>query len=254
MPPTLSLVIPAYNEALTLPATLASAWSYFSAQSYSFELIVVDDGSDDATLAIARSFASNHPGARTLAISHGGKAVALRVGLSAATGDLVAFTDADLATPLEYLATFRAAIASGCDVVIGSREGKGARRIGEPLYRHVMGRVFNGLVRLVVLPGIHDTQCGFKLFRRSALDAVLDGARLYAEPSGTVSGARVTAFDVEMLVVAKRRGCRICPLPVVWTYGVRSKVNPARDTWHNLFDVLRVKLNDLRGRYDRRSC
>ncbi len=249
--PSLSLVIPAYNESAVIHGTLTDAWSYLSRESYDFELILVDDGSNDPTRAIAKAFAATHDRVSVVSIPHGGKAAALRAGMSMATGDLIAFTDADLATPLHYLATFRAAIGNGAGVVIGSREGAGARRIGEPLYRHVMGRAFNMLVRLLVLPGVQDTQCGFKLFTRSALDAVLDGARLYATAGERVTGARVTAFDVELLVVVRRRGFPIHSVPVVWTYGPRSKVNPVRDTWFNLRDVVRIKLNDLSGQYDR---
>ncbi|MGH2557794.1 MAG: glycosyltransferase [Thermomicrobiales bacterium] len=252
-PPSLSLVIPAYNESSHLHATLMAAWSYLVSEPYDFELIVVDDGSDDTTRPIAESFAAAYDPVSVISIPHGGKAAALRAGMSVANGDLIAFTDADLATPLHYFNTFRAAVKSGAGVVIGSREGAGARRIGEPYYRHVMGRAFNVLVRQLVLPGIQDTQCGFKLFTRSALDAVLDGTRLYATAGATVTGARVTAFDVELLVVARRRGFAVQSIPVVWTYGKQSKVNPARDTWHNLRDVIRIKFNDLRGYYDPNS-
>jgi hypothetical protein len=168
--------------------------------------------------------------------------------MEAATRDQVAFSDADLATPLHYLTDLRAALDASCDVAIGSREGIGASRIGEPIYRHVMGRVFNWFVRLTLLPGIQDTQCGFKLFRRGALTDILQRARLYAEADPIV-GPRVTAFDVELLVVARHRGYRLCAIPVVWVYGTRSKVQPARDTWHNVRDVLQIRLSVWRGRY-----
>jgi hypothetical protein len=112
-----------------------------------------------------------------------------------------------------------------------------------------MGRAFNLLVRLLVLPGIQDTQCGFKLFTRQAADRIMSRARLYADPTSSVSGPRVTAFDVELLVVARRQGLKVCVHPVVWTYGEQSKVNPLRDTWINLLDVLHVRWNDSRGRY-----
>ena len=247
--PSLSLVIPAYNEADHIEATLGSALVFLAAQPYDSELILVDDGSDDATVAIARQVVANHPTARVLTIPHGGKAAALRAGMDVARRDQIAFSDADLATPLSYLNALRAAVAGGCEVAIGSREGVGARRVGEPAYRHVMGRVFNLLVRLLLLPGIQDTQCGFKLFRREAAVEILRRARLYAEPGASVVGPRVTAFDVELLVVARRRGYRICLVPVVWTYGNESKVRPARDTWQNVRDVLRVRINAWRGHY-----
>jgi dolichyl-phosphate beta-glucosyltransferase len=248
--PSLSLVIPAYNEAARIRQTLETAWDYLTHQPFVTELLLVDDGSPDQTGAIASAFAGDHPGVRVLTIAHGGKAAALRAGLASATGAVIAFSDADLATPLHYLEDFRRAIVGGDDVVIGSREGQGAVRIDEPVYRHWMGRVFNLIVRLLLLPEIQDTQCGFKMFRREAALAVLTRARLYRDVGSTLRGPRVTAFDVELLVVARRLGYRIRTVPVAWTYGSQSKVNPVRDTLNNLADVLRVKWNDVRGRYD----
>ncbi len=247
--PELSLVIPAFNEEDRLADTLSAVSSYVTSQNLTIEVILVDDGSTDSTAAIAHRAAHQVPWLQVLTILHRGKAAALRAGMLSARGALVAFSDADLATPLGFLEDLRRAVANGCDVAIGSREGLGARRVGEPHYRHVMGRGFNWLVRILVLPGIQDTQCGFKLFRREVAAKVLERSRLYADPSETISGPRVTAFDVEILVVARRLGYRICPIPVVWTYGDHSKVNPARDTWHNLMDVLRVRINDWRGYY-----
>jgi glycosyltransferase involved in cell wall biosynthesis len=244
----LSLVIPAYNEERRLPTTLASAWAYLRAKGEAFELLLVDDGSSDATATIAESFAADHDGVRVLSIPHAGKAAAVRAGLLAATGDYVAFTDADLATPLSYLDQFIQFAAESTDVVIGSREGAGARRIGEPWYRHLMGRVFNRAVQLLVLPGIEDTQCGFKLFRSEAAEAVLARALLYRDAQ-TVAGPRVTAFDVELLVIARALGLKVVTVPVVWTYGSQSKVNPVRDTLYNARDIARVRLNLTLGRY-----
>lgn len=247
--PQLSLVIPAFNEEHRLAETLAAVTSFVEARGSAMEVILVDDGSTDRTADVADRFAAGQPWLQVLTIPHRGKAAALRAGMQAARGDLIAFSDADLATPLRFLDDLRRAINGGCDVAIGSREGAGARRVGEPHYRHVMGRAFNWLVRMLVLPGIQDTQCGFKLFRGEVVTQVLKRSRLYADPGETISGPRVTAFDVEMLVVARRLGYRICAVPVVWTYGEQSKVHPARDTWHNLTDVLRVRINDWRGYY-----
>jgi glycosyltransferase involved in cell wall biosynthesis len=248
--PSLSLVIPAFNEAIRIASTLETALAYLAEQPYRSELILVDDGSTDGTTAIARRLLDGQANARLLSIRHGGKAAALRAGMLAATNDQIAFCDADLATPLVYLEELRAALANGDDIAIGSREGVGARRVGEPLYRHLMGRVFNLLVRILLLPEFQDTQCGFKLFRRQAAREILQRARLYAEPGTTVAGARVTAFDVELLVIARQLGYRIRVAPVVWTYGSRGKVHPIRDTWFNLRDVLLVRLNAWRGHYD----
>ncbi len=247
--PSLSLIVPAYNEAARIGSTVAEAVAYLASQRYRSELIVVDDGSVDGTAEIAQQVLAAHPTARVLSIPHGGKAAALRAGMLTATMEQIAFTDADLATPLSYLAQLRAAAERGCAVAIGSREGVGARRVGEPVYRHLMGRVFNRLVQLLLLPGINDTQCGFKLFRREAARQILRRARLYAEPGAAIAGPRVTAFDVELLTIARLSGYRVCSIPVIWSYGEGSKVRPARDTWHNVRDVLDVWISARRGRY-----
>ena len=246
--PSLSLVIPAYTEAPGIEATISAAVRFLAEQPYDSELIVVDDGSTDQTAAIAASALAGLPNGRLLTIPHAGKAAALRAGFRAATRDQVAFSDADLATPLSYLNQLRDALSEGCDIAIGSREGVGARRFGEPVYRHLMGRGFNLLVRALLLPDIHDTQCGFKLFRRETINAILDRSLLYRS-AGSIAGPRVTAFDVELLVVARALGCRIGQIPVAWTYGRQSKVQPVRDTWYNLHDVLQVRYNRWRGRY-----
>jgi glycosyltransferase involved in cell wall biosynthesis len=247
--PSLSLIIPAYNEATRIAGTIRKAVAWLSGQSFDTELIVVDDGSDDATADLADRALLQLERGRVVRIPHGGKAAAVRAGMLAATCEQVAFSDADLATPLPYLTALRAALAGGCDIAIGSREGAGARRLGEPTYRHLMGRVFNGLVRLLLVPGVHDTQCGFKLFRAEVARDLLLRSRLYREGSQVISGPRVTAFDVELLTIARLNGYRICPIPVVWSYGEGSKVRPARDTWHNVRDVLQVWIAAKRGRY-----
>jgi glycosyltransferase involved in cell wall biosynthesis len=247
--PSLSLVIPAYNESARIEATAREAAAWLAAQPFPSQLIVVDDGSEDDTAVIAERVLAENATARVLRIPHGGKAAAVRAGMGEATGDQIAFCDADLATPLVFLSELRAAVARGCDIAIGSREGREARRIGEPFYRHLMGRVFNGLVRIMLLPGVEDTQCGFKLFRRDVAGDLLRSSLLYREVGSQVSGPRVTAFDVELLAIARLRGYRVCSVPVVWTYGAGSKVRPARDTWYNVHDVLNVWIGVKRGRY-----
>lgn len=247
--PSLTLVIPAYNEAGRIDDTVREAVAWSRAQSFPVELLIVDDGSEDETARIAEGALAAYPAGRVLHVEHGGKAAAVRAGMRAATSEQIAFSDADLATPLPYLLDLRAALAAGADIAIGSREGTGARRIGEPIYRHVMGRIFNRMVRILLLPGVHDTQCGFKLFRRDVALELLCRSRLYRNPSQFIAGPRVTAFDVELLTIARLRGYRIQSVPVVWRYGVGSKVRPARDTWHNVRDVLQVWVAAKRGKY-----
>jgi dolichyl-phosphate beta-glucosyltransferase len=247
--PRVSLIIPAFNEQVRIAGSLEESHGYLAGQPYDFELILSDDGSTDETRAIGECFRESHQNVTVLSIPHGGKAAAIRAGMRAARGEIVIFTDADLATPISYVADFIAAIEQGADVVIGSREGAGANRVGEPFYRHFMGRAFNRLVQTLMLPGIDDTQCGFKAFTRFASQEITRRARLYADQE-TIASARVTAFDVEMLVIARKLGLKIAEIPVIWTYGAQSKVNPLTDTLTNLRDIATIKLNAVRHAYD----
>jgi glycosyltransferase involved in cell wall biosynthesis len=243
-PPYLSIVIPAYNEERRLPGTLAAISAYLAAQSFSSEVIVVDDGSSDATVAVA-----SRPDVRVLSLDHRGKGFAVRAGALAATGEHILLCDADLAVPIEEWIKVEAFFAAGYDIVIGSREGIGATREGEPWYRHVMGRVFNTIIRVVALRGINDTQCGFKALRRSVAHDLFRRVRIYGDDAPVVTGAAVTAYDVELLFLAQKLGYRIAEVPVLWHYGIETKVSPLHDSLRNLRDVLTVRLNDLRGRY-----
>ncbi|MDI3341331.1 MAG: glycosyltransferase family 2 protein [Sphaerobacter sp.] len=245
----LSIVVPAYNEARRLPGSLAAALAYLAVQPYAWELIVADDGSEDATPEIAAAAAASDSRVRHLRLPHRGKAAAVHAGVSAARGDIVIFTDADLSTPIEYVEDVRRLIRSGWDVVIGTREGKGARRIGEPAYRHVMGRLYNYAVQLLVVPGITDTQCGFKGFSMAAAREIFGSAWLYRDGARPVRGPLVTGFDVELLFLARKRGYRVAELPVTWRHVDGSKVRPGIDSLLMLRDVVRVRWNDLRGRY-----
>jgi glycosyltransferase involved in cell wall biosynthesis len=245
-PTAISIVIPVFNEAHRIGRTLDEVWRYF--RDRDAEVLIVDDGSTDSTVEIVRAFARDHTGVRVLAEKHRGKAATVLAGLQVARGTLVGFMDADLATPLETWEQCERAITNGAGVAIASREGIGSVRVAEPWYRHVMGRVFNGLVRMLLLPGIHDTQCGFKVFSRTALDDILPRQRLYHD-AREVRSARVTAFDVELLYIARKQGQDIAVIPITWQYGDHSKVNPLTDTIQNVIDVLKVKWNDLRGRY-----
>lgn len=246
-----SIVVPAFNEACRLPRTLAAATAFLGTQPYAWELIVADDGSEDATPEIAAAAAAADPRVRHLRLAHRGKAAAVHAGIRAARGEIVIFTDADLSTPIEYVADVRRLIQAGWDVVIGTREGAGARRIGEPAYRHVMGRLYNYLVQLLAVPGIKDTQCGFKGFSGAAAREVFGSAWLYRNGAAPVRGPLVTGFDVELLFLARKRGFRVAELPVTWRHVGGSKVRPGVDSLVMLRDVLRVRWNDLRGRYGR---
>lgn len=246
--PDVSIVIPVYNESDRITATLEELARFLETAPFHAEIIIADDGSNDDSLQMISEHAEHFAILRVLELPHGGKARAVLAGLAAAEGDIIGFMDADLATPLRTLIEAVERLARGDDVVIGSREGAGSQRIGEPSYRHVMGRVFNTVVRLSLLPDIDDTQCGFKFMTRDARDRILPLVQLYASDE-TVTQPRVTAFDVELLYIARRLGLTIGVIPVTWAYGTNSKVNPVRDTLQNLRDVLQVWLNGKRGRY-----
>jgi len=247
-PFAVSIVVPVFNEEARVAQTLTEIASYFDDRAIPAQIIVADDGSSDDTVTIAREFAASHANVCVLNLPHGGKARAVLGGLAHASAPIAGFTDVDLATPLATYERCAEALTNGYDVAIASREGEQAQRVGEPTYRHVMGRVFNGLVRLLLLPGIDDTQCGFKFFSREALDDILTRSRLYRSDE-VIERPRVTAFDVEILYIARAHGHRIAVIPVTWFYGQQSKVNPLLDTIQNFRDVLRVRWNGWLGRY-----
>ena len=245
----LSVIIPAYNEARRLPFTLQRVLEFLKQQPWTWELIVVDDGSDDATAEQAEQQLANEPHARVIRNPHRGKGYAVRTGMLAGQGRYVLFSDADLAVPFSEWPKLEHYLQQGCDVVIASREGVGAQRIAEPAFRHVMGRVFNMIVRLFAVGQFQDTQCGFKVFTHEAAHDLFQAMRLYDDSTVAPRGAAVTAFDVEILFLALRRGYVIEEVPVTWHYGEETKVNTLRDSWRNFRDVFKVRMNALTGRY-----
>ncbi len=251
----LSVVIPTYNEERRLPPTLEEITGYLRRAPYSSEIIIADDGSADRTVEIAEDYRALTPtedGKLTIRIlrnKHHGKGYQVRAGVLAATGRYVLFTDADGATPIDEWEKLYPHLEAGIPVVIGSREGLGARRIGEPWHRHLMGRVFNTLVRGVALGGIQDTQCGFKAFHHDAAQRIFRALRLYGDDAKEVRGPAVTAFDVEVLFLARKWGYQICEVPVTWRYKEGTNVDPINDARRMASDVLRVRWNALRGRY-----
>ena len=259
--PYLTVVIPAYNEAHRLAHTLEQVADYLQSRDYQSELLVVDDGSSDETATIAERFcAERHLDSDTVRMNvirndHRGKAFTVRTGMLAARGKYVLFSDADLSTPISAVEQLlpwaeRGGVKHGkYQVVIGSREGLGAKRYDEPAYRHLMGRVFNLAVRLIAIRHIQDTQCGFKLFTRAAAQDVFQRMKLYGANAAVVKGAMVTGFDVEALYIAQKCGYQIREVPVEWTHYEGSKVNPIKDSFRNFTDILRVRLNDLQGKY-----
>ncbi|MDO8530620.1 MAG: glycosyltransferase family 2 protein [Dehalococcoidia bacterium] len=236
----LSVVIPAYNEERRIGATLLDVAQYLERQPYSSETLVVDDGSLDGTAGVVEQCAREHPHVRLLRAPHRGKGHAVKTGMLAATGEHRFLCDADLSMPIQELGKFLPPRLTDYDIAIGSREASGARRIGEPLSRHLAGRVFNLFVRMAAVPGIQDTQCGFKCFRAEAAQSLFPLQRLPG-----------FAFDVEVLFLARRAGLRVVEVPIEWRYRAESKVSPLRHALGMARDVLRVRWSAWRGAYGR---
>ncbi len=247
--PFLSVVIPAYNEERRLPQTLQTVVDYLKKQSYNSEVLVVDDGSSDQTAQVVESFCTTHKIVRLIRNDHRGKGYAVRTGMLTARGHIVLFSDADLSTPIEEVEDLLPWFERGYGIVIGSREGTGAKRIKEPFYRHLMGRVFNSAVRLITVHGIEDTQCGFKAFSSDVAREVFSRMKLYGENAQRITGSMVTGFDVEVLFIGQKSGIKIKEVPVEWRYGRESKVSPLKDSWRLFWDMLMVRWNDLQGKY-----
>jgi dolichyl-phosphate beta-glucosyltransferase len=239
--PFLSIVIPAYNEAQRLPGSLQIIATFLREIGWDdrTEVIVVDDGSGDHTVASVQPLKDDWPQLTVLAMPHRGKGAAIKTGVAYATGEYVFFCDADLAMPINEIVKFLPPQGPDCQIVIGSREITGARRYNEPAYRHLMGRVFNWLVRLLVLSGIQDTQCGFKCLRRAV------ASTLCAEQTLTGMG-----FDVELLALAKMHGFTIAEIPIHWYHERNSRVRPLRDALNMAREVfvVRRRMKTLRRR------
>ena len=241
--PRVSIVIPAYNEAARLPENLARLHEFLDQRGLTHEVIVVDDGSGDDTADLVASLSADWPALVLVRESHRGKGGAIRTGVLAARGALVMLADADFSMPVVELERFDPEVLGSFDIAIGSREASGSRRIGEPAYRHAMGRVFNRLVQWLLLPGIQDTQCGFKCMRREIAQELC--------ACQTLEGL---AFDCELLVLARHRGYTIREIPITWQYVSGSKVRPLLDTCSMFADVIRVRLKAARGDYNKEAA
>ena len=240
--PFLSIVIPAHNEQRRLPATVERIFAFLQSQPYAAEVLVVENGSTDETFATAQSLTRRFGGLRVLREPRRGKGLAVRRGMLEARGAYRFLCDADLSMPIEMVARFLPPLLTDTDVAIATREGPGAEVIGEPPCRRAIGRAFNLLVRLLLLPGLRDTQCGFKCFRAVAAEDIF--------PRQSRTGM---AFDAEALYIARRRRYRVRQVPIRWYFDPDSRVRMLRDSLQMAKDLLWIRLRALRGRYDEGS-
>ena len=225
----ISVVVPAYNEERRLPPTLIEMIDYFDARKLNYELIVVDDGSLDRTSEIVHRFERIRPQVRLIRIpDNHGKGHAVRCGILNARGDLILFADADGATPIAELERLEVAIAAGADMAIGSRaKASTTTKIATLLHRRVLGRIFNAVVNFVVVPGIEDTQCGFKLFRAPVAKKLFQ-----------IQKSDGFSFDVEIIHIAQKLGLKLAEVPINWTNIPGSKVNLVTDSLRMLRDTV----------------
>lgn len=236
--PLLSLVIPAYNEENRLPDSLAQVRDFVRAQPYTSEVLVIENGSTDRTYPVAEAFCRSEVGFAVQRAAGRGKGLAVRQGMLAARGDFRMMLDADLSMPVTEVSRFLPPLQAGAPVVIGSREAPGAVRYDEPEHRHIGGRAINAMIRLLALPGLHDTQCGFKGFRAEAAEALFRRQ--------TITG---WAFDVEILYLARLLNYPILELAIPWYYSPQSHVRPLHDALAMFKDILTIRNNHRLGRY-----
>jgi glycosyltransferase involved in cell wall biosynthesis len=240
--PQYSIVIPAYNEAARIGATLRAVVACIRQRGWRAEVVVVDDGSRDQTAAIVRAFAAQAPEVRMLQNpGNRGKGYSVRNGLLHSFGEIVMFTDADLSAPIEEAEGLFAAIAGGADIAIGSRWLERARQtIRQPLYRQFFGRCFNAVTRLVMGLPYADTQCGFKAFKRATSQTIFQ-----------LQTIERWGFDPEILFIAIKRGYRIAEVPVSWAHDERTRISYLKDGLRMLQDIAIVRWNALLGRYSK---
>ena len=239
-PPFLSIIIPAYNEVHRLPTTLSQVCSFLDMQPYSSEIIVVENGSQDHTLEVAIEFAKRHPRLHVIQENKRGKGIAVKRGMLVARGEYRFMCDADLSMPVAEINRFLPPNLTGYDIAIASREAQGAVRYNEPAYRHLVGRLFNTMIRLIALPGLNDTQCGFKCFRAPVAEDLFHRQTLIG-----------WSFDVEVLYIARKRGYEIIELPIPWHFNSDSHVSVLGDSLRMAIDLLSIRLKNIQGLYER---
>ena len=234
----LSLILPAYNEEKRLDECMAKVAGYLASRNDPIEVILVENGSSDRTYEMACGYAERYPWLKVLQEKKPGKGNAVRRGMLEARGKYRMFADVDFSMPVSEVDHFIPPTLSGYQVAIGSREVKGAVRYNEPPRRHFTGRVFNLIVRILAVPGIHDTQCGFKCFSAEAAEKLFRLQRIDG-----------WAFDAEVLFIAQHLGYQIIEVPVQWYYDGNSKINVIRDSFKMFRELLQIRKNYRAGLY-----
>jgi dolichyl-phosphate beta-glucosyltransferase len=236
--PLLSIVIPAHNEEHRLPPSLEKIDSFLSTQPYEAEVIIVENGSHDRTVAVAESFAKTHPYVSVMKVDTRGKGLAVKAGMLAARGEYRFICDVDLSMPIEEIVKFLPPNVGDGEVIIGTREGEGAQRIDEPHYRHLMGRILTYIVKLMAVRGFEDTQCGFKMFTRSAAEDLFSVQRMTG-----------IGFDVELIFIAQKRNYKIKEVPITWYFDADSRMRLIQDSLHILVEIWEIRRNWRKGLY-----
>jgi dolichyl-phosphate beta-glucosyltransferase len=241
-PPLLSIVMPAHNEEHRLPPSLEKIDAFLKTQGFQAEVIIVENGSHDRTYEVAQEYAQKYPYIHPIKVGTRGKGLAVKAGMLAATGDYRFICDVDLSMPIEEIVKFLPPRVGDNDVIIATREGEGAVRVDEPEYRHFIGRVNTWITKITILRGFEDTQCGFKMFTRRAAEDLFEVQQMTG-----------IGFDIELLFLAKKRGYKICEVPITWYFNADSRMRLVQDSLRLLSEIWSIRQNWRKGVYAREN-
>jgi glycosyltransferase involved in cell wall biosynthesis len=243
----LSVIIPCYNEESNIRlGALENVAHFLKKKDYSYEVVIVDDGSTDESKNLIREFLMDHENFRLVTNKHLGKAGTVIEGVYQAKGEFVLFSDLDQATPIQMIDKLLPYFEKGYDLVIGSRKG---RRKGAPLTRRLMALGFMSIRNMILNLGIDDTQCGFKAFTATSAKRIFSRLQIYKQSHLAVGSTVTAGFDVELLFVAKTLGYKIAEVPVEWHYQDTRRVSPLKDSWEGFLDLIKIRYNQMNGHY-----
>ena len=243
----LSVVIPAYNEQENFQrGVLDQVFAYLIKAPFTWEVILVDDGSIDKTNELLNHFSKDKDGFIILKIKHGGKLKAIEEGVKAVKGEIILFSDFDQSTPISEFEKFIQEFKTGADIVIGSRTGPKSKRINDPWLRYFRSRVLNWVIKITLFKGIDDTQCGFKAFKKDISQKLFFGlkATRLAKPVGGFMGP----FDIELLFLAKKFKYNIISVPISWEYFPSKRLSVLSEPLRFLYDIFTIRKFDLLGK------